>query len=221
MRSLVVITAGLSTPSSTRKLADTLSSAVQAKITARGESVDVSVFELREMATELAEAVTNWGATTPTLDAAKRELSTADGLVAVTPAFQGSYSGLFKMFFDTLDPHALDGLPVLIGATGGSNRHALMLDYAVRPLFNYLHAVVVPTGIFQATEDFGTAAGQDEERRIDRAAHQMADLMVAPTDRVGGLSCMNPTDQSPRKTGLDIEEDFTPFSALLSGHDGN
>ena len=224
MRSLVVITAGLSTPSSTRKLADALSAAAQAKVTARGESLDIHVVELRELATELAQAMTNWGAATPHLDEAKRLLSTADGLIAVTPAFQGSYSGLFKMFFDTLDPHALDGLPTLIGATGGSERHALMLDYAMRPLFNYLHAVVVPTGVFQSTGEFGAASAEGEsiDGRIQRAATQLADLMVAPTDRVGGLSGIGATTTEPaaRRTGLDLEEDFTPFSQLLGGHDG-
>ncbi len=183
-----------------------------------------TVIELRKLATELAEAMTNWGATTPQLDEAKRALSHASGLIAVTPIFQGSYSGLFKMFFDTLDPHALDHLPTLVAATGGSSRHALVLDYALRPLFNYLHATVVPTGIFQATEDFGTDEGAKTTRRIERAAKELADLIVIPSDRVGGLASPDITasqQTTPRKTGLDLEEEFTPFSSLLSGHDGN
>ena len=224
MRSLVVVTAGLSTPSSTRALADTLGQAVVSQVGARGEGLEITVIELRELATELAEAMTNWGATTPQLDEAKRALSQASGLIAVTPIFQGSYSGLFKMFFDTLDPHALDHLPTLVAATGGSSRHALVLDYALRPLFNYLHATVVPTGIFQATEDFGTDEGAKTTRRIERAAKELADLIVIPSDRVGGLASPDITanqQTAPRKTGLDLEEEFTPFSSLLSGHDGN
>lgn len=220
MRSLVVVTAGLSTPSSTRKLADALARATEARITARGEGLENQVIELRELARELATVMTNWSADTPQLDAAKRALATADGLIAVTPVFQGSYSGLFKMFFDTLDPHALDGLPTLIAATGGSSRHALLLDYSMRPLFNYLHAVVVPAGIYQATEDYGTKYGAQTAKRIDLAAGQLADLMVAPTDRVGGLSGINAADQAPRKTGLDLEEDLVDFKSLLAGHDG-
>ncbi|MDO5031763.1 FMN reductase [Corynebacterium sp.] len=221
MRSLVVVTAGLSTPSSTRALADALSSATVAKVGARGEGVELTVIELRELATELAEAMTNWGAATPQIDEAKRALSTADGLIAVTPVFQGSYSGLFKMFFDVLEPRALDGLPTLIGATGGSARHALMLDYAVRPLFNYLHTRVVPTGVFQATEDFGTAEGAEIERRIARAGEELADLMVLPTDRVSGLAGPLAGEKRARPTGLDLEEDFQPFSSLLEGHEGS
>lgn len=220
MRSLVVVTAGLSTPSSTRALADALSQAVCSQVGARGEGVETTMIELRELATELAEAMTNWGATTPRLDEAKRALSTASALIAVTPIFQGSYSGLFKLFFDTLDPHALEHLPTAIAATGGSSRHALVLDYALRPLFNYLHATVIPTGVFQATEDFGTVEGTRNAQRIERAAKELADLIVAPTDRVAGLAAPNVAEPSPRPTGLDVEEEFTPFSALLKGHDG-
>ena len=83
----------------------------------------------------------------------------ADGLVVVTPVFAASYSGLFKTFFDVLDKDALDGKPVLIAATAGTARHSLVLDHALRPLFAYLHAVVVPTGVFAATDDFGTSGG--------------------------------------------------------------
>lgn len=217
MRSLVLVTAGLSTPSTTRQLGDALVDATTAHISARGEGVDVTVIELRDLAAELADAMTNWTAATPQLDAAKRALSTADGLIAVTPVFQGSYSGLFKIFFDTLEPNALDELPTMIAATGGSSRHALVLDYALRPLLSYLHAVVVPTGIFQATEDFGTVEGERTRQRITRAARQLADGMVTPTDRVAG---MNGADEQPRRTGLDVEEDFVPFNQLLHGHNG-
>ncbi len=98
---------------------------------------------------------------------AKQQVADADGLIAVTPVFQGSYSGLFKMFFDTLEPHGLDNLPTIIAATAGSSRHALILDYALRPLFNQLHANVVPTGVFQATEDLGTPEGERIAARID------------------------------------------------------
>ena len=74
--------------------------------------------------------------------------------IVVTPTFSASYSGLFKTFFDVLEEGALDGTPVLIAATGGTARHSLVLELALRPLFSYLHAVVVPTGVFAATEDF-------------------------------------------------------------------
>lgn len=223
MRSLVVVTAGLSSPSSTRALGDALSAATTTHVTARGEGVDITVVELRELAGELAEAMTNWVSPTPRLQAAQSAVTQADGLIAVSPVFQGSYSGLFKMFFDTLEPHALEGLPTLIAATGGSSRHALVLDYALRPLLNYLHATVVPTGIFQATEDFGTAEGARNQRRIERAAGELADLMVRPLDRVAGLAGpLDETQHTPKgATEQELESEFGGFRALLSQHDGH
>lgn len=223
MRSLVVVTAGLSSPSTTRALADALSAATSSQITACGEGVDVTVVELRELAGELADAMTNWVSPTPHLEEAKSAVMQADGLIAVSPVFQGSYSGLFKMFFDTLEPHALNGLPTLIAATGGSSRHALVLDYALRPLLNYLHATVVPTGVFHATEDYGAAEGERNEQRIERAARELADLMVRPLDRVAGLA--GPLDKkSPAETGIDAacetDSDPTGFRALLADHNG-
>ena len=83
-------------------------------------------------------------------------MSAADALIAVSPIFSGSYSGLFKTFFDVLEPETLAGKPVLIGATGGTARHSLALEHALRPLFSYLHAVVVPTAVYAAPEDWGT-----------------------------------------------------------------
>lgn len=218
MRSLVVVTAGLSSPSSTRALADALSAATSAHVTARGEGVDVTVVELRDLASELAEAMTNWVSPTPRLDAAQSAVVDADGLIAVSPVFQGSYSGLFKMFFDTLKPHSLEGLPTLIAATGGSSRHALVLDYALRPLLNYLHATVVPTGIFQATADFGTAEGSRNQQRIERATGELADLMVRPLDRVSGLT--GPLDEPQVTSPQEDDADSAGFRALLSRHDG-
>ncbi|TVU85237.1 oxidoreductase [Corynebacterium aurimucosum] len=222
MRSLVVITAGLSSPSSTRALADALSAATSAHVTARGEGTDITVVELRDLASELAEAMTNWVSPTPRLTAAQSAVLDADGLIAVSPVFQGSYSGLFKMFFDTLEPHSLEGLPTLIAATGGSSRHALVLDYALRPLLNYLHATVVPTGIFQATEDFGTAEGARNEKRIERAAGELADLMVRPLDRVAGLAgpLGEPQDTHQGSAGQAPDSESGGFLELLSRHDG-
>ena len=222
MRSLVVVTAGLSSPSSTRALGDALSAATASHVTARGEGVDVTVVELRELAAELAEAMTNWVTPTPALEAAQNAVAQADGLIAVSPVFQGSYSGLFKMFFDTLQPHALNGLPTLIAATGGSSRHALVLDYALRPLLNYLHATVVPTGVFQATEDFGTAEGARNGQRIERAAGELADLMVRPLDRVSGLAGrLGEAEEAPQgELSQDVDPDPSGFRALLSRHDG-
>ncbi|MGQ4418077.1 CE1759 family FMN reductase [Streptomyces sp. SAS_269] len=178
---LVVVSAGLGVPSSTRLLADRLAAAVD-----RRGPVDVRVVEVRDLAVEIAHNFTN-GFAGKALAAAQDAVAGADGLIVVTPVFSASYSGLFKSFFDVLDRDALTGKPVLIAATGGTGRHSLVLEHALRPLFAYLRAVVVPTGVYAASEDWG-AEGLAE--RIERAAGELAGLMAglsaAGTDPVDG-----------------------------------
>lgn len=173
---LVVVSAGLSVPSSTRLLGDRLAAAV-----GRLASVEVQVVELRELAVEIAHNFTN-GFPGRALSAAIDAVTEADGLVVVTPVFSASYSGLFKSFFDVIEPDALAGKPVLIAATGGTARHSLVLEHALRPLFAHLKTVVVPTGVYAASEDWG-AEGLDA--RIERAAGELAGLMT-------GLSVARP-----------------------------
>ena len=212
-RRLVVLSAGLSEPSSSRLLADQLADAVRAQVSARGEDVAVEVLELRELAHDLATAMTSGGVPTPALARARDLVSEADGLVAVTPVFTASYSGLFKMFVDALDPDSLNGMPVLIGATAGTARHSLVLDHAMRPLFTYLRAVVVPTGVFAATEDFGDAG---LEERVRRAAAELASLLVG-ADRVSGFG--PDLTSRPRRSGSSLPEPPS-FEDLLRGHSG-
>lgn len=171
---LVVVSAGLSVPSSTRLLADRLAAATAGRAPAE---VDTRVIELRELAVEIAHGLTS-GFPGPALESALDAVTEADGLIVVTPVFSASYSGLFKSFFDVLgarDQEALTGTPVLIAATGGTARHSLVLDHALRPLFAHLRAVVVPTGVYAASEDWG-AEGLPE--RIERAAGELAALMA-------------------------------------------
>ncbi|MFI0968068.1 FMN reductase [Streptomyces sp. NPDC021080] len=169
---LVVVSAGLSVPSSTRLLGDRLAAATAGRVSG---AVDLRVVELRDLAVEIAHNFTN-GFPGRGLSAAIDDVTSADGLIVVTPVFSASYSGLFKSFFDVLDKDALAGKPVLIAATGGTGRHSLVLDHALRPLFAYLRAVVVPTGVYAASEDWG-AEGLAE--RIERAAGELAALMPA------------------------------------------
>jgi len=185
---LVVVSAGLSVPSSTRLLGDRLAAAVSGRT-----SAEVEVVELRDLAVEIAHNFTN-GFPGRKLAAAQEAVTGADGLIVVTPVFSASYSGLFKSFFDVLEPDALAGKPVLIAATGGTARHSLVLDHALRPLFAYLKAVVVPTGVYAASEDWG-AEGLDG--RIERAAGELAGLM-------SGL------------TSTKAEERFVPFEEQLA-----
>ncbi|MGW2232699.1 FMN reductase [Streptomyces sp. NPDC001759] len=188
---LVVVSAGLSVPSSTRLLGDRLAAAVD-----RQTPVEVEVVELRDLAVEIAHNFTN-GFPGSALSAAQDAVASADGLIVVTPVFSASYSGLFKSFFDVLDKDALEGTPVLIAATGGTARHSLVLEHALRPLFAYLRAVIVPTGVYAASEDWG-AEGLDG--RIERAAGELAALMT-------GLSAARPA-----KDDLEV----VPFAQQLA-----
>ncbi|MBF4573751.1 FMN reductase [Herbiconiux sp. VKM Ac-1786] len=183
-KKLVVVSAGLSQPSSTRLLADRLTEAALGELDLRGASVDLEVIELRDLAQDITNNLLT-GFASPRLQSALDAVSRADGLIAVTPIFTASYSGLFKSFFDVIDNAALTGLPVLIAATGGTSRHSLALDHAVRPLFSYLRAIVLPTAVFAASEDWGggadvtgTASLPD---RIRRAGRELAAQVAVST----------------------------------------
>lgn len=177
---MVVVTAGLGQPSATRLLGDRLAAAVDAALVLRGTPAQIEVVELREHARALTNQLLTGFASADLVDLVDR-LRRADALVAVSPIFSASYSGLFKMFFDLLPVGTLVGKPTLIAATAGSARHSLALDHALRPLFAYLRAVVVPTAVFAATEDWATAGALDE--RVERAADELAAL-VRPTGAV-------------------------------------
>ncbi|MCS5715006.1 FMN reductase [Herbiconiux sp. CPCC 205716] len=188
-KKLVVVSAGLSQPSSTRLLADrlaeaTLAEANLAEADAGGASVDLEVIELRDLAQDITNNLLT-GFASPKLQRAIDAVSRADGLIAVTPIFTASYSGLFKSFFDVIDNAALTGLPVLIAATGGTSRHSLALDHAVRPLFSYLRAIVLPTAVFAASEDWGGGADVSGTAslpdRIRRAGRELAAQLVVST----------------------------------------
>jgi FMN reductase len=198
MTSLVVVSAGLSNPSSTRLLAERITTAATGAL----GDVEVTRIELRELAHQLTDQLLT-GFPSPELAAAEAAVAGADGLIVVTPVFSASYSGLFKTFFDVLDLGALDGKPVLIAATAGTARHSLVLEHALRPLFAYLRAVVVPTGVFAATDDF---AGTDLDTRVRRAAGELATLMGA------GRAAVEVTK------GRTVEDELaavTPFEQLL------
>ncbi|HWU22669.1 MAG TPA: CE1759 family FMN reductase, partial [Nocardioides sp.] len=172
---VVVVSAGLSVPSSTRLLADQLGTAVERAIHARGGEVSVRHVELRPLAHALADHLVTGFATGDLADAIEA-VRHADGIVVVTPVFAASYSGLFKTFFDVIENGALDGKPVVLAATAGTARHSLVLDHALRPLFAYLRAVPMPTGVFAATDDF---AGDQLAKRIERAAAELASAVGA------------------------------------------
>ncbi|SCF64664.1 FMN reductase [Streptomyces sp. Ncost-T10-10d] len=178
---LIAVSAGLSTPSSTRLLADRLIESARGELVAQGHTVPTEVIELRELARDVANHLVT-GFPPSRLAAAIDALTQADGLIVVTPVFTASYSGLFKSFFDLIDPDALTGKPVLVAATGGTARHSLVLEHALRPLFAYLRAAVVPTAVYAASEDWGSGGDEYTDglpARIRRAGGELAALMAA------------------------------------------
>jgi FMN reductase len=218
VRTLAVVSGGLRQPSTTRLLADRLAEATVRALGEQGVQAQVEVLELREHAHDLTNMLLT-GFAVPRLQEVLDAVVGADGLVAVSPIFSGSYNGLFKTFFDLVEDGALAGMPTVLGATAGTARHSLALDHALRPLFVYHRAVVAPTGVFGATEDFGASSSSSSSAgraggavraddgarsiavRVDRAARELAPLMVA---------------RKPRAE-RDLFADPTPFERLLAG----
>lgn len=200
-RDLVVVTAGLSQPSSTRLLADQLTAATNAALEGQGIEISVRIIELREHAQSLANNMLT-GFPSAELGSAIESVLRADGLIVVSPIFNASYSGLFKMFFDVIERGSLVGKPVLLAATGGTARHSLALEHAMRPMFAYIQAMTVPTAVFAASEDWGSGGGKDAlTERIERATAELARALVA----------------NEPAAAADPFTDVTSFAQLLAG----
>ncbi|MFD3914360.1 FMN reductase [Streptomyces sp. NPDC058603] len=225
---LVAVSAGLSKPSSTRLLADRLAEATSRELADRDRKAEIEVVELRDLAVEIANHLVT-GFPAPALSAALKAVTEADGLIVVSPVFAGSYSGLFKSFFDLIEPDALAGTPVLLAATGGTARHSLMVEHAMRPLFSYLHALTLPTAVFAATDDWG--AGADAyagglPARIDRAGGEFARLLrgltpatngdVGERDDPGETAGVGGARESDDADDVDDVDDVVPFERLLA-----
>ncbi|WP_313697081.1 FMN reductase [Achromobacter sp.] len=145
---LVAVSGGMQRPSRTTALAEELLALIANEIPCEPRLV-----EMGRIAPQLAGAT--WRSNLP--DTVERELAAveqADVLVVATPVYRGSYTGLFKHFFDFIHQDALIDKPVLLAATGGSQRHALIIDHQLRPLFSFFQARTLPLGIYATDEDF-------------------------------------------------------------------
>jgi len=200
-RRITVISAGLGVPSSSRLLADQLAASAERQLAAAGYAVDIEVLELRDLAVDIANNfVTGYAA--PRLADVIARVEASDGLIAVSPVFSASYSGLFKSFIDVLDPKALEGKAVLIGATAGTDRHQMVLDFAMRPLFTYLRTRIAATAVFAGPQDWGNNddGGSPLSVRVDRAAGEFVALLQ---------------DSGPQQKPAALES--LPFEQLLAG----
>ncbi|MDN5794586.1 MAG: FMN reductase [Intrasporangium sp.] len=195
---IAVITAGITEPSSTRLLADRLAEATVAVLGGR-RAVSVEVVDVRRLAHEVTNTVLT-GFASPALQERLDTIAAADAVIVSTPIYSASYSGLFKMLVDVLPRDALRDKPVLLGATGGTARHSLAIDHALRPLFAHLGALVVPVAVFAASEDWGSTDAGRLSERIERAGAALARLVTG----------------APAPALVDPFEDVTPFEALLA-----
>ena len=145
---LVAVSGGLQRPSKAAALAEHLMDLIAEEVLCEQRLV-----ELGQLAPQLAGAT--WRSHLP--ETVERELAAveqADILVVATPVFRGAYTGLFKHFFDFIDQDALIDKPILLAATGGSERHALMIDHQLRPLFSFFQARTLPLGVYATDKDF-------------------------------------------------------------------
>lgn len=170
MKSIVIVSAGLGEPSTTRLLADRFVSEAHRKI----PDARVEIIELRSLAHPIIDAMLTQ-TSSPELAEAVRKVTNADGLVAITPTYNAAYSGLFKSFFDILEPGSIAGVPIVIAATGGSERHSLVPDHSLRPLFSHARAVTAPTSVYAARSDFESDTELND--RIGRATSELVLLM--------------------------------------------
>lgn len=159
-----------STPSKTRLLVDTAARQVAARFGGSAETYELS--DLQPALGGAGSLGEIQGKPRAIIDA----ILSADALIVGSPVYKGSFSGLFKHLFDLIDPAALAGKPVLLTATGGGEKHALVIEHQLRPLFGFFEAAVLPTGVYAASSDFaGDALVTDALlQRLDRAVGQFA-----------------------------------------------
>lgn len=154
-RQITVVSAGVGEPSTTTKLAEGIAEKTAQSLREGDLSVQVNVIELKNLAKDIAVASVSWQVSAQ-LQSALDIVAHSDALVAASPVFKATYSGLFKSFWDVAEQDALLGMPVAVVATGGSERHALVPDTSMRSLFAFMRAVIVPTGVMAATVDWGS-----------------------------------------------------------------
>jgi len=175
---LVIVSAGVSDPSTTRMLAERTAQAALNRIRETGREARASIIDLAPIAPDIARSLTSTMPSAPVQEAIER-LADADALIVSTPVYKAGISGLFKSFIDVLDDDLVVATPVILSATAGADRHAMVVDDQLRPLFAFLRAISVPTSLFAAPEDWADPA---LGKRIDRAAVELAHLVHA---RVG------------------------------------
>lgn len=172
---LVMINAGISNPSTTRMLAERTAQKSLERMTATGVDATLSVIDLAPLAADIARAIVA-GFPSAEVQSAIDTLAGADAIIAATPVYKAGISGLFKSFIDVLDNDLIIAKPVVLAATAGTARHAMIPDEQMRPLFAFLRTVPVPTSLFAAPEDWNAP---ELTSRIERAAVELTQFVTS------------------------------------------
>lgn len=215
-KQLVIVNAGASNPSSTRMLADQITSKTLAEAERRGVPMDARVIDLRALASDIVSALTTQFVS-PELERASDLLRDADAIIAATPIYKAAASGLFTSFFQALDNDLLIGTPVVLAATAGSPRHALVVDDQLRGFFSYLRTVTVPTSLV-STPDEGMSS--EFGGRVDRAAGELVALVAGgfrDNARGEGWKSYQHSFGSAGGTELDIDLDSDLMRMAVGG----
>lgn len=175
-RKLVGFAGSFNRPSRSRALVETV-----AGLAAERYGLATDIYDIAEFGPSLGQARRQ-----NDLDATARrlldEISTADVLVVGTPTYKGSYTGLFKHAIDLLDPAALQGTPVILTATGGGDRHALVVEHQLRPLFGFFQAHTLPSAVYASDRDFVDyrLVAEPIRQRVEQAVGELAPFVRQP-----------------------------------------
>lgn len=172
-KTVVIVNGGTSDPSTTALLAQRIGDELSKQSEGSGLALEIVTVDLRTIAQDITAALVT-GHVGEALQGAIDALEIADGVIAATPVYKAGASGLFSSFFQILDNDLLIGTPVILGGTGGSARHALVVDDQLRGLFGYLRALPTPTGIFAAPGDW---TGEELGNRTARASRELLALI--------------------------------------------
>lgn len=204
---VVVVNGSPNEPSKTMGLVEVILTTLEGLVAIEASRVDV--YRLGQGFTAAIER----DDVSPDVEAALQRVEQADLLIAAVPVFRGSYPGMFKHFFDLVEQYALANKPVLLAATAGSERHTLVLEHAMRPLFGFFQALTVPVAFFAVGGDFDGATLLNPRvfGRIETGLADVADLLKARSDQsvkaaAGGGSAAGPrspvpADVHPREKG--------------------
>jgi FMN reductase len=171
---VIGVSGNVQRPSRTRTLVEAVGSTIS-----RAAAVDLHVYDLLDVSPGLGASVSRRNLPLP-LAHLLEQIESADALIVGSPTYKGSYSGLFKHLFDLVEPRALANKPVVLVATGGGPRHALVVEHSLRPLFGFFTALTVPTAVYASESDFrdGTLANEEVAKRVTEAADQLVRLLA-------------------------------------------